>query len=163
MVMKSFQDSREEIENILRSERVGWLGLAVDGEAYVVPLNYGYSNGRILFHCALHGKKLDMLRANPQVCFSVGRQAGAVERHEKGRVCHPDNDSVICHGVARVIEDLEERRLILTEFHRCIQPDAPELALEDTAKCAAVEIRMVEATARSERDSKCTFWEHHFE
>lgn len=32
------------------------------GLPYVVPLNYGYTEGKILFHGALTGKKLDCLK-----------------------------------------------------------------------------------------------------
>ena len=73
-----FIDSREEMEQILREEVLGYLGLAGDGPPYVVPLNYAYAAGKILFHCALTGQKLDAIRRNPHVCFTVGRQIGDV-------------------------------------------------------------------------------------
>jgi nitroimidazol reductase NimA-like FMN-containing flavoprotein (pyridoxamine 5'-phosphate oxidase superfamily) len=106
MTLREFIESREEMEKLLREEVVGYLGLSMDGKPYVVPLNYGYADGKILFHCALTGKKLDYLRANPHVCFTVGRQAGEVRRHA-GDPCHVDSDSVICYGKARVVEDLD--------------------------------------------------------
>ena len=34
-----FIDSRDEMEQILREEEVGYLGLADEGQPYVVPLN----------------------------------------------------------------------------------------------------------------------------
>lgn len=76
MSPKDFIESREEIEGILKQETIGYLGLAKDGMPSVVPLNYGYIEGKIIFHSALTGKKLDYIRANPQVCFTVGRQSG---------------------------------------------------------------------------------------
>jgi nitroimidazol reductase NimA-like FMN-containing flavoprotein (pyridoxamine 5'-phosphate oxidase superfamily) len=42
-----------------------------DGEPYAVPVCFVYADGRIYFHCAQEGKKLDNIRANPFVCFSV--------------------------------------------------------------------------------------------
>jgi nitroimidazol reductase NimA-like FMN-containing flavoprotein (pyridoxamine 5'-phosphate oxidase superfamily) len=110
MPSREFNESREEMERILREETLGYLGLSMEGMPYVVPLNYGYVEGKIVFHCALTGKKLDYLRANPQVCFTVGRQSGRVRRHPRGATCHTDNDSVICYGTARIVEDVEERR-----------------------------------------------------
>ena len=117
--MDNFIESREEMEAILRAIPLGYLGMAMGGEPYVVPLNYAYIDGKILFHCALEGKKLDYLAANPRVCFSVARQPEAeVLSHEQGDACHSDSDSVICYGRARVVEDLEERQVVLNAFNR---------------------------------------------
>jgi nitroimidazol reductase NimA-like FMN-containing flavoprotein (pyridoxamine 5'-phosphate oxidase superfamily) len=151
------------MEKILRAETVGYLGLALDGKPYVVPLNYGYVDGRILFHCALAGKKLDYLSENPVVCFTVGRQSGEVRRHEEADPCHVDNDSVICYGRARVIEDPHERKRALDAFNRCFQSDADGITLEAAMKCCAVEIEIAEMTGRQERDGKRTYWKYsHF-
>ncbi len=93
--------SRQQMEAILKDEVIGYLGLAQNEQPYVVPLNYAYLDGKILFHCALEGKKLDYLRPNPQVCFTVGRQDGVIRRHSDTDLCHPDTDSVICYGLDR--------------------------------------------------------------
>ena len=163
MSSKTFNESREEMERILREERVGYLGLSMDGKPYVVPLNYGYVEGRILFHGALTGKKLDYLRANPRVCFTVGRQFGKVVRHPQGALCHVNLDSVICYGVARIVESVEERKKILNTFNRCLQPDAEEITPEVASKCCAVEIKVTEMTGRQERKGKHTYWRCRFE
>ena len=163
MSSKQFDESREEMERILREETLGYLGLSMDGMPYVIPLNYGYVEGKILFHCALTGKKLEYLRANPQVCFTVGRQAGKIVRHPQGALCHVENDSVICYGKARIVEDVEERREILTMFNHCLQPDAEEIILAAAAKCYAVEITITEMTGRQQREKKHTYWRYRFE
>ena len=102
-----FIDSREEMEQILQEEVLGYLGLEGDGQPYVVPLNYAYAAGKILFHCALTGRKLDAIRRNPRVCFTVGRQIGEVRDHT-GAPCHIDSDSVVCYGWARLLDDLTD-------------------------------------------------------
>jgi nitroimidazol reductase NimA-like FMN-containing flavoprotein (pyridoxamine 5'-phosphate oxidase superfamily) len=163
MEMIEFVESRKEIEAILQEETIGFLGMCMDGQPYVVPLNYGYVGGRILFHGAFTGKKMDYLKANPQVCFAVGRQPGQVRRHGEGEPCNVDSDSVICIGRARVIEDLEERKRTLDEFNQCFRPDAAEISLEAAEGCCAVEVRIVEMTGRRERAEGCTYWRHRFE
>jgi len=163
MASREFKESREEMENILQEETVGYLGLSMNGEIYVVPLNYGYVEGKILFHCALTGKKLDYLKANPQVCFTVGRQSGQVRRHAERDPCHVDNDSVICYGKARIIENLEERKQALDAFNRCFQLDAEEISPSDASKCCAVEINISEMTGRQDREGKRTYWRYSFE
>jgi len=163
MPSEKFIESREEMEKLLHEETIGYLGLSVEGNPYVVPLNYAYVEGRILFHCATTGKKLDYLKANPQVCFTVGRQSGEVRRHAEGNPCHVDSDSVICYGKARIIEDPEERKEVLDAFNRSFQSDAKEISLETAVKCCAVEIQITEMTGRREREQKRTYWRHSFE
>ena len=162
MAEQEFIESRDEMERLLEEENLGYLGLSLDGKPYVVPLNYRYNDGRIHFHCALAGKKLDYLRANPEVCFSVGRQAGDVRDHAGGNPCHVDSDSVICYGRARVVEAFEERKTVLNAFNRRFRPGAEEIASERVEGCCAVEINVTEMTGRRERERKRTYWRFTF-
>lgn len=164
MAVHEFVESRDEMERVLRQETIGYLGLSNDGDVYVVPLNYGYVEGRILFHCSLTGKKLDYIRANPHVCFSVGRQSGAIQRHGEGNPCHVDSESVLCYGTARIIENLEERQAVLNEFNHCFRPEAAEITQEAAQGCAAVEICIAEMTGRRERqeNKERTYWRWSF-
>ena len=160
MTPREFIESRAEIERILHEETIGYLGLSMDDKPYVVPLNYAYVDGRILFHCALTGLKLDHIRANPQVCFAVGRQSGEVRRHAEGDPCHVDSDSVICYGTARIINDLEERKQALGTFNRAFRPDAEGITLESAHGCCAVEITISEMTGRRESARQRTYWRY---
>ena len=157
-----FIDSREEMEQILREEVLGYLGLAGDGQPYVVPLNYAYAAGKILFHCALTGQKLDAIRRNPRVCFTVGRQIGEVRDHT-GAPCHVDSDSVICYGTARIVNDLEERAAAINSFNRSFRPRADDVPMDRVKNCGVVEITVSEMTGRRERARKRTLWRHVFE
>jgi len=154
----AFIESRLEMEHILQEEVVGYLGLTAEGQPYVVPLNYVYAEGKILFHCALTGRKLDAIRANPHVCFTVGRQTGPVRDHAAGPPCHVDSDSVICFGRARILDELAEREQGLNGFNRRFRPDAADLSPDRVEKCLAVEITIVEMTGRRERDRHRTYW-----
>ena len=160
---REFLDTREEMEEILRTETVGYLGLSVDGQPYVVPLNYAFVDGKILFHCAFTGKKLDYLRSNPRVCFTVGRQSGKVTRHAPGDPCHPDSESVICYGRGRIVEDAQERQQVLNDFNHSLRPEAEDISLDAVLECCAVEIRVSEMTGRREQGRNCTFWKYRFE
>jgi nitroimidazol reductase NimA-like FMN-containing flavoprotein (pyridoxamine 5'-phosphate oxidase superfamily) len=158
-----FITTRSEMEAILREEQVGYLGLSAGDEPYVVPLNYGYDDGRVLFHCALEGKKLDWIRENPKVCFAVGRQSGEVRRHGGGDPCHVDSESVICYGRARIVEAVEERANVLNTFNRCYRPDADEIAPDRVASCYAVEVIIEEMTGRRELNRQRTMWRYRFD
>ena len=153
----TFIDSRNEMEQILREEELGYLGLAGEDQPYVVPLNYAYADGKILFHCAITGQKLDAIRHNPRVCFTVGRQTGEVRDHT-GAPCHVDSDSVICYGRARLLDELEERAAALNAFNRRYRPEAPDIPQDRVEQCMAVEITVTEMTGRQERDRQRTYW-----
>ena len=157
---KTFIESRAEMEKLLVEERVGYLGLVFDNRPYVIPLTYGYSEGKLIFHCAVKGSKLDIIRTNPDACFTVSRHFGEMVSHPQGAECHINSDSVICYGKARIIENIEERCQVLNTFNRCLQPNAREITIEEVENCNAVEIIINKMTGRSERDGKCTYWKH---
>ena len=60
-----------ELEDVLRRGTICRLGLCSDSVPYVVPMNYGYSDGSIYLHCATSGRKIEMVRRNDRVCFEV--------------------------------------------------------------------------------------------
>lgn len=62
--------NKREIIDLLERQVIGRLGCHADGETYVVPVNYVYRNHAIYAHTG-SGKKLDMMRKNPKVCFQV--------------------------------------------------------------------------------------------
>ena len=103
----------KEIQHILDTAKVLHLGLAVDNEPYIVPMNYGYTmDGEkltVYLHSAVRGKKLDMIRANPKVFFEVECDLIPFE----GRVpCQYglSYSSLMGRGEARIVEDVEEKK-----------------------------------------------------
>lgn len=60
----------EEIEQILRRGSHAHLGCHHWSETYVCPITYAYEDGYIYSH-SLMGKKIKMMRANPNVCVQV--------------------------------------------------------------------------------------------
>jgi nitroimidazol reductase NimA-like FMN-containing flavoprotein (pyridoxamine 5'-phosphate oxidase superfamily) len=80
---------------------------------YVIPLSFGYSlNDGVLelyFHCAHVGKKLDCIRKNPNVAFSMSVE-NRIEIHEdvyckSGRFYA----SVVGQGKAEIVDDVAEK------------------------------------------------------
>ena len=102
----------EEIARILDTAKVLHMGLAVDNEPYVLPMNYGYTleEGKLTLylHSAVKGRKLDMIRSNPKVSFSVDCDRQPFE----GRVpCQYGlvYSSIMGRGTATIVEDVEEK------------------------------------------------------
>ena len=101
-----------QIRAILDAAKVLHLGLCVDNEPYVVPMNYGYTmeDGKLTLylHCAVRGKKLDMMRANPNVFFEMDCDHLPFEG-EKPCQYGLAYSSVMGRGTATIVEDVEEK------------------------------------------------------
>ena len=103
----------ERILHILDTAKVLHLGLAVDNEPYVVPMNYGYTmeDGKLTLylHSAVRGRKLDMLQANSNVFFEMDCDRVPFE----GQVACQYGlaySSIMGRGRARIVEDVEEKK-----------------------------------------------------
>jgi nitroimidazol reductase NimA-like FMN-containing flavoprotein (pyridoxamine 5'-phosphate oxidase superfamily) len=62
--------TREESEEFLRRQVVGRIGCHADGRTYVVPIIYVWEDG-CAYVQSMDGRKISMMRANPEVCFEV--------------------------------------------------------------------------------------------
>jgi len=102
-----------QITAILDAGKVLHLGLAVDNEPYVVPMNYGYTreNGKLVMylHSAVRGKKLDMIRANPRVFFEIDCDLVPFES-ELPCQYGLSYSSVMGKGIAHIVDDVEEKK-----------------------------------------------------
>ena len=114
MTKREFQITDEaQIREILDKSKVLHLGLAVNNEPYVVPMNYGYclEDGKLVLylHSAVQGKKLDMIQANSNVFFEMDCDRMPFE----GKVpCQYGlvYSSVMGRGTACIVEDVEEKK-----------------------------------------------------
>ena len=61
----------ETILQIINSTDVIRLGLYDGYEPYIVPMNFGFKANTFYMHCATHGRKIDILKNNPKVCFEL--------------------------------------------------------------------------------------------
>ncbi len=86
----------EDMEKMLSTVSHGRLGLCADNEPYVVPVAFGYINGKIYLHGAKTGKRVDYVKRNPRVCFEV-------DSYNKDGSWR----SVIAYGIATLSEKTE--------------------------------------------------------
>ena len=107
----------QEIIRILDTANILHLGLVDGDEPYVIPMNYGYTmkDGRLTLylHGATKGRKLDLIRKNPKVCFSLECDVTPFEGVlpcQYGTVY----SSVMGRGVAEIVEDVEQKKEALT-------------------------------------------------
>ena len=101
-----------QIKAILDTAKVLQLGLSVNDEPYVVPMNYGYclEDGKLTLylHSAVKGKKLDMIRVNPKVYFSIDCDRTSFEGNVPCQYGMAYS-SVAGRGTAVIVEDVQEK------------------------------------------------------
>jgi nitroimidazol reductase NimA-like FMN-containing flavoprotein (pyridoxamine 5'-phosphate oxidase superfamily) len=59
-----------EQDELLKRHQFGRLGFSLEGEIFIIPINYAYDGARLYGH-ATAGTKVTGLRANPHVAFEV--------------------------------------------------------------------------------------------
>ena len=96
----------DECDAVLERNTAGVLAVLGDeGYPYAVPMSYVYSDGKVYFHWATAGHKLDAVRAEPRASFCVVDRDQVVP--EKYTTYYR---SVIVFGSARVVDDPAEKR-----------------------------------------------------
>ena len=98
------QLSSRETHELLNQQRFGRLGCSLDGEPYVVPVNYLMVEENIYIH-SLAGHKINILRANPRACLQVDD----IRDEFNWR-------SVIATGAYEELTDPEERERMLNRL-----------------------------------------------
>jgi uncharacterized protein len=103
------QLSKEATEEILTRGMSGVLAVSGDeGYPYAVPLSYAYESGKIYFHAAGSGHKVDGIQRNDKVSFCVIDQDRVVPEDLTtayrsaiafGRARIVEEQAVKCHGL----------------------------------------------------------------
>ena len=99
----------QECLRILEQGSFGVLAVLGDeGYPYAVPLSYVYRDGKIYFHCAREGHKLDAIRNCSRVSFCV---VGQDEVHPEAYTTY--FRSAVAFGKAKILEEEEKKKAIL--------------------------------------------------
>ena len=124
------QISEEECIRILQEEKRGILSMhGEDGYPYGIPMNHWYNpeDGKLYFHCAKTGHKLDAIRKNDQVSYCVYDQG-----FRKDGDWALNIRSVVVFCRARIVDDAEDdlRRRIAVGLCRKFTDDEAFLQKE---------------------------------
>jgi nitroimidazol reductase NimA-like FMN-containing flavoprotein (pyridoxamine 5'-phosphate oxidase superfamily) len=161
------------MEGILRRAEVGRLALCDGSTPYIVPLNFLYNDGKIVFHCSWEGKKLDIISENEKCCFEVDVFMGDVSYHYDS-LCHLDYDSVLAYGTARVEDDDDVKMLFFQLLHekykqiyrKPVSEGGLRFERSRLSECCCIVIDIEELTGRWERtvEGKLVkkMWHHSF-
>lgn len=106
---------QEKIERFLKQARLGYLGLVDGNLPYVVPLNYVWTEGKLYIHGAGDGRRNQVMRDNPEVCFTVCEEYGTITDPVPAKT-DTAYMSVMIFGQAEPITDLDEATYVLQEL-----------------------------------------------
>lgn len=106
---------QEKINRFLTKTRIGFLGLASRDMPYVVPLNYVWFDGKIYFHGAAEGRKVDVIKENNDVCFTVCEEYGTLVSPIPAHTSTAYMSAMV-FGKIEPVTDLEEATLAMQKM-----------------------------------------------
>ena len=124
------------------------------GQPYITPLNYVCHEGKIYFHCAKTGRKLDHIASNPLVCFEVSRDVRTAVSNGRPCDCSTRYSSVLVFGRARLVDGEPEKAALLNFLVAHLADGKPfqPVTEEQAATCAVVEIEVEEISGKVNYD-----------
>ena len=122
------QISKEECIRILKEQPRGIMSMyGDDGYPYGVPMNHWYSeeDGKLYFHGAKEGHKIDSIKRDDKVSYCVYDQGFRREGEWALNI-----SSVVLFGRIRIVEDEDKKREICTNLCRKFTDDEEYLKKE---------------------------------
>jgi nitroimidazol reductase NimA-like FMN-containing flavoprotein (pyridoxamine 5'-phosphate oxidase superfamily)/DNA-binding XRE family transcriptional regulator len=130
--------SPEEIDAVLRRQRLGRLACTVGDRPFVVPINYAY-DGANIYAASGFGRKIEAMRRRPLVCFEVDEVDGPHSWR-----------SVVAEAV---YEELTEERARSAALQRLgvVVGEPPTRGLDRRAPVVVFRLRLTGRSGRFER------------
>lgn len=139
---KNREINLEMTKELLKSARRGVLAVnGDDGYPYAVPINYVYDEtaGKIYFHGAKAGHKIDSIKACDKICFTV--YGNETIREEKWA---PFMQSVVVFGRCHLINELDKALELCRKLARKYYPDETLIEEEITKSGKAMQMFEIE-------------------
>ena len=135
---KKNEISTDKAKALLHSSRRGVLAVnGDDGYPYAIPINYLYDeeNEKIIFHGAKAGHKVDALKKNDKICFTVfGNEM------VKEEAWAPFLQSVVVFGRCHLVESQEEAIALVKKFAAKYYPNMDMVNEEAASSGRAVQM-----------------------
>ena len=131
--------TEEQAKALLKIERRGVFAVnGDDGYPYAIPVNYVYDeeSERILFHGARVGHKMDSIKKDDKVCFTVYGN----ERIDEEMSWAPYMQSTVVFGRCSIIENADEALDCIWKIAQKYYPDKEEIEKEIAKDGKAVAI-----------------------
>jgi nitroimidazol reductase NimA-like FMN-containing flavoprotein (pyridoxamine 5'-phosphate oxidase superfamily) len=134
---------------MLKTATAGVLAVHGDeGYPYAVPVSHVYDDGRLFFHSAVEGHKVDAIRQNAKVSFCVIQQDEVIPE-----ALTTLYRSVIVFGTAKILTDAKEKQHALECLAHRFSEDYMEKARDeirnDWDRLIVVEVKIEHITGKA--------------
>ncbi len=129
------------LEEIIKSDLVCRLALSENDQPYIVPLCFGYHDTTLYFHSAPKGKKLDMLKMNPNVCFEFDINTEIVKA-DKACQWGMQYGSVIGFGQAVIVENIKEKEKAISIIMNQYSDDQHHFSEDALRKTTVIKVNI---------------------
>lgn len=99
----------KKILEIINQCDVVRVGMSVDNVPYIVPLNFGFKDNTFYFHGAQEGRKMEMIKANPNVCFELDTNHKLIAESERACDWTMTYSSIIGDGIMTIVTEPEDK------------------------------------------------------
>jgi len=135
------------IEEIIKQSQVCRLAM-VDGDTpYVIPMSFGYDGSHIYFHSALEGRKIEVLKKNPRVCFEFD-EVIKLKKNKDACEWGMGFKSVIGEGNASFVEDIAQKNHGLGVIMAQYSSRTFEFPKESVDKTAVIKVAITRITGK---------------
>lgn len=118
----------DQMNNLISSQALGRLACTDGLQPYIIPVTYTY-DGKYIYGQTNEGKKLEILRKNPNVCFQVERMSNM-----------RNWESVLAYGKFEELKDEEEVELAKSILHDRFFHLMTSATVHSFSKDASVEV-----------------------
>ncbi len=150
--MKAHPLSEERLNALLSRVQTGSLAtLNADGTPYNTPVHFVYMNERIYVHGLPKGQKLDNIHRDGRVGFTVYEMQELLLDAD-GKPCDTNTkyESAIATGRASLVEDTEEKKMVLQKVVQKYTPHLTDAPLPENMVrgTAVIRIHISELTGK---------------
>ena len=136
------------LQEILQGAVICRIAMMDGDRPYILPVNYGYSDGCLFIHSAPEGKKIDLLRKNRQVCFEVEDRPEIIKGE---RACDWTTRyrSVVGYGEVEILTDeAGKRRGLEVIMARHGAPDLIDFNQKNLDRMVILKLRITSMTGK---------------
>lgn len=114
-------DKNEQEQIIKHCDSCAMAMVDEKGKPYVVMMNFGYSDGTLFLHGDPEGRKMDILRKNPNVCITMSTGHSLYHQNEEVACSYGMNyKSIMAEGAIEFVEEYTEKvdalKLIMGQY-----------------------------------------------
>ncbi len=111
--MKTLEiNDKQRVDEIISRCSICYVGITdLEGNPYVIPMNFGYKDNTIYIHSGPTGSCIDMLNKNNNVCITFCSDTELVHQHAQVACSYRMKaQSIVCKGKVTFVEDMDQKR-----------------------------------------------------